>query len=269
LIYSYPDIDVNIRKINKKLLYALAACFFFSASFLQAHTLEKKTGLIIKSQTLSADIKDVPLKDILSQLEIERGLWFKCETSLLGKKVSVRFENLSVEDALNRILVHFNHSLIFKKDGTLIGAYVLENGKAGSLTTIRSNGSAKEATGEPELAIIKQNIPLPGGISYAPGERELFMVEEIAVSREEGKLFTVEENAPPPGGLSYAPGERELFMVEDPVCPPGGGAEVPPKTPEIKVEKSTQLTGDAAPFNQENTEVGQIQKARRPHASIQ
>jgi hypothetical protein len=79
---------------------------------------ESNLYLNIKNQTISADIKNTPLKDIIEEIKHEKGIWFKTEfmrdKSLLNKIISLRLGNVSVKEGLDRILRGINHSLFFK-----------------------------------------------------------------------------------------------------------------------------------------------------------
>ena len=48
---------------------------------------EKIVDLTIKGKTLSAKLKEIPLKDILEKLERETGIWFKSDESVFAEEV--------------------------------------------------------------------------------------------------------------------------------------------------------------------------------------
>jgi len=69
--------------------------------------------------TLTADIEDTPLKSVFDAIRKQKGIRFQTKKGadfLLNEKISVRFRELPMQDALGRILAGMNHCLIFKGD---------------------------------------------------------------------------------------------------------------------------------------------------------
>ena len=85
------------------------------------------------SSTLSAKIERASLKGVIAKIKEEKVIWFKfwfkSSEQLLNEQVSVRFKSLPLQDALERILSGLNHSLIFDKDGDLLGVILLGKSK--------------------------------------------------------------------------------------------------------------------------------------------
>ena len=77
----------------------------------------------------TARIEDAPLETALDRIKEERDIWFQVWSggSLEGKKISVTFSELSIQDGLERILSSMNHSLFFDEAG-VVGVMLL--GKA-------------------------------------------------------------------------------------------------------------------------------------------
>ena len=100
----------------------------------------KRVELNFNHQTLSAKIREAPLREVIATIE-KKGIWFKLwfkgKESVLNEKVSVRFKGLPVKEGLERILSTLNHCLVFDNNGVLSGVILL--GKP-ERTTTRSTG---------------------------------------------------------------------------------------------------------------------------------
>mgnify|MGYP005636514561 CR=1 FL=1 len=71
----------------------------------------------IKDGKMSADIKKVPLKDVLGKLEKEYGLLYEANEMVLKKEVSVRFDDLPLKEGIDKIVYPLNYLIgIGKKD---------------------------------------------------------------------------------------------------------------------------------------------------------
>lgn len=109
---------IVMHKVTKSILTCLViCCLFFSLSTL---TLAQggRIYLDFRNQTLSANIEDAPLRDVLTRIEKKKGIWFKAclkGESSLDEKVSLRFRNLPIQSGLERILSGMNHCLFFEK----------------------------------------------------------------------------------------------------------------------------------------------------------
>jgi ankyrin repeat protein len=84
--------------------------------------------LDFQGATFTAVLEQEPLKKVFEKIQKETGIWFKTPESLLEERVSVQFENLSVQEGIKRILRTMNYSFLFDHDNNLIGAFVF--GKA-------------------------------------------------------------------------------------------------------------------------------------------
>ena len=89
---------------------------------------EETSYLIFEGTTFKANLKDEPIKNIFQKLQKETGIRFTVSEAELDATVSVRFENLSIEKGLRRILHSMNYSFIFDQNSNLIGVFVF--GKA-------------------------------------------------------------------------------------------------------------------------------------------
>lgn len=107
-----------MRKVTKAILAFFATfVLFFSLSTLTLAQ-GRRIYLDFRNQTLSANIEDAPLRDVLTRIKEKKGIWFKAclkGESSLDEKVSVRFRNLPIQSGLERILSGMNHCLFFEK----------------------------------------------------------------------------------------------------------------------------------------------------------
>jgi hypothetical protein len=86
---------------------------------------------LIKNGTISANLKEIPLGEILDQIKEHGNIWFKGDEDLLEEKVSVQFVDLPLEEGVKRILASINHVLLFDANGGLEGLILF--GKANSV----------------------------------------------------------------------------------------------------------------------------------------
>ena len=106
----------------------LVASFLFFAGPRPSQAETKTVELKFNHQTLSAKIREAPLREVIATIE-KKGIWFKLwfkgKESVLNEKVSVRFKGLPLKEGLERILSTLNHSLVFDSNGILSGVILL------------------------------------------------------------------------------------------------------------------------------------------------
>jgi hypothetical protein len=140
----------NIKKALVTIYCGIA--LFLSGLILPNWSIATGVDLVFKEETLSANLDEVPLKEVLEKISREKGIWIKWKGSVLEGKVSLQFRDLYLQDGLRRILAQCNHSLVFNRAGRLIGLYIIGKGKpqtAGILTTKSDDtmpGDDKHAT---------------------------------------------------------------------------------------------------------------------------
>lgn len=82
--------------------------------------------LDFQGNTLSANLEEAPLRDLLDQLKQQRGIWVKgTETVTVEETISVRFADLPIEAAFQRMLSGLNYSLAFDRKGAVVGITLL------------------------------------------------------------------------------------------------------------------------------------------------
>jgi len=113
-------------KIIKTLKVSVLTGTFFLSIISAVPAREGVVDLTVEGEVLSANLKEIPLKDILEKLEREKGIWFKGDKSVFAdKRISVKFTGLSLEGGMKRILASMNYSLLFDKESRLIGVIVI------------------------------------------------------------------------------------------------------------------------------------------------
>jgi hypothetical protein len=204
-----------MSKIIKTLTLFFLTCTFFFSIISAVPAREKVVDLTIKGETLSAKLKEVPLKDILEKLERELGIWFKGDESEFAEMVSVQFKNLSLEDGLRRILAFKNYSLLFDRDTGLVGVIVL--GKSGKTTHsskalkghVAGGSEFKDVQGSSSLgntgsAPVKMkvitNSPPPKNSNAKPIEGKIIKNSPPPENHNAQHIdMTIKKNSPPPG----------------------------------------------------------------------
>jgi len=180
-----------------KLIVTLMICLFFFGVISLVLAGAGDIDLTVEDETLSARLRGIPLKIILEKLERERGIRFRGDSSLLEEEVTVQFTQLPFVEGLKKILTTMNYSLIYGKNGKLVGVIVIGKGRADPGVTTGRDG-------------VVQKIISP------------------AIEQDDARgSFTVIRNIPPPGGyMEVTPEERDKFTVIGNTPPPGGPVEV-------------------------------------------
>jgi len=130
------DMPLCMQKMSRVITpFLWAFVLFFSAPNL-ASAESRSLELNLSEQTLSAKIKEAPLRDVIATMQ-KKGVWFKLwlkdKESVLNERVSVTFKGLPVQQGLERILSTLNHCLVFDHNGHLTGVILL--GKPDKRTT--------------------------------------------------------------------------------------------------------------------------------------
>ena len=124
---------IAMNKVSKLLLALLVASllFFFLSPAIRAQ--EGRIYLDFANQTVSANIREAPLKAVIKKIKSEKGVWFlnwfKGSEFLFDEKVLLRFKNIPVGDAMQRIFSGINHALIFDSQHSIEGVFLF--GKSG------------------------------------------------------------------------------------------------------------------------------------------
>lgn len=194
-----------MKRVVKGLIIYLSSLFFLV--FLCPDRLRGEVvDLEFEGESLSANLNRAPLQTVLDKISKEKGFWFKGGASSFEEKVSAQFTDLSLEDALKRILARCNHSLLFNKNKALVGAIIIGQRTRGLARAegrhVRTEEMIRfqeddELTGfrEPLVEIIEEEPENLNIITapFPPGDA-------VEVTEEEIDNFKATANCPPPGG---------------------------------------------------------------------
>jgi len=114
-----------MKRVNKGWVSCLSTLFLLTFFHLNPAWAEV-VDMQFDGGRLSANLHRAPLRLVLEKMKKEKGISFTASTALLDDTVSVKFANLSLEEALKRILAHSNYSLVFGENEELIGAMIIE-----------------------------------------------------------------------------------------------------------------------------------------------
>ena len=106
---------------------------------------------LIKNGTISANLKEIPLGEILDQIKEHGNIWFKGDEALLEEKVSVQFKDLPLEEGVKRILASINHVLVFDAKGGLEGLILFGKANSGRDKTAGRDGTHKRVSSSTRL----------------------------------------------------------------------------------------------------------------------
>ncbi len=112
------------KLINNK-LYLVVFLFLFVLQPFNLFGNEANFKIEIADGLISADIKDGDMAAVLKEIEKNTGVKIKIVKELEGKKVTLSFMNLDIENALRRILSD-NYVFVFSKDPKSKKEYVLK-----------------------------------------------------------------------------------------------------------------------------------------------
>jgi|GEM_PF-4185703 len=103
---------------------------------------QNEVSIRFEKGMVSADIRKVSLSRVLEVIREEKGIWletgFLKDESLLDEQISLQFQDVPVQDGLERILSGINHCLVFEK-GSIAGVMLF--GKADGSSTYRQRRS--------------------------------------------------------------------------------------------------------------------------------
>lgn len=141
-IMRKPNMPLCMQTISRLITPILCGSILFFSGLNLSSAQPRSVELNLSNQTLSAKIKEAPLRDVIETMEKE-GVWFKLwlkgKESVLDERVSVTFTGLPVQQGLERILSTLNHCLVFDRNGRLSGVILL--GKPDRRTTRSTRGT--------------------------------------------------------------------------------------------------------------------------------
>jgi hypothetical protein len=116
---------IAMNKI-RKLVIIMVVTFWISFALLpQALGRAAEIWLDFEGRTLSAQLSEAPLRQVIDRIKRERLIWIRRVHGSLNERVSVEFEDLSLRKGVERIFSSVNYSLVFDKYGRLAGVFLL------------------------------------------------------------------------------------------------------------------------------------------------
>jgi len=253
----------------RALIIILTLGSFFLSAFTPVPAQAASIDLTFQDDVLSANLKEVRLKDVLERLEREKGISWKVDFSLLEEKITVQFTDLYLHKGVKRILGSMNHSLIFDENERLAcviiigekthdkvtpkGRMVAQNKRTQQNQDVKAEKISGASSGPvPESFKVMRNVTLPGSSSEP--------------TAEEMEKFKVIKNLPPPGGSTQVSEEvLESFKVRKNLPPPGGTPQVSKEALEsLKVRKNLPPPGGAPQVSEEVLESLKVRKNLPP-----
>jgi hypothetical protein len=98
------------------LLYSVGLCTYPEESPQTDSSSGNSLFTKYENDLLSADIKDVPLGDVLQKLSDDTGILFSFPPAVGEESVMVRFSNFTIPDALNKILSSHDRIFIYEEN---------------------------------------------------------------------------------------------------------------------------------------------------------
>jgi len=261
------------RTFHSGLIIAIYSLSLFSFTSVLAADL-----VSVKKGSLSVNIKDTSLLEVARDIEKQSGVWFRGDETLFQERISVTFNDLSLEEGLKRILTNMNYSFMFDTNNKIAGVMVMgegtpagtQPGRPGATpprvatppgtqrrptATVRSRSS----TSTPPTAAVRRpprRAPQPASSSAArPPIPEAFKVPDnspipggpLASDGPLPPAFRTIENAPPPGGPVTTKETPQPSRVIKNAQPPIETDEKPAVSPEgSKQPTSPSSTGEAS-----------------------
>jgi hypothetical protein len=90
-------------------------------SFAEAATMDLDFG----KDRLSATIEESPLKAVIEKIAENEGIWIKGAENLSDQIYSVEFEDVSIREAMERMLEPFNCCYFIDREGELVGVIIV------------------------------------------------------------------------------------------------------------------------------------------------
>lgn len=85
--------------------------------------------LSFSNNTLSVHIVKASMKTVLDRIASKREIWIKGTDRIQDREISVRFESLSLQKALRRILSQVNHCVVMGSGKKVKGVILLSEKK--------------------------------------------------------------------------------------------------------------------------------------------
>jgi hypothetical protein len=125
-----PAFSIPWCRAIRVLPWILAMGLCLAATVSPAYGQAGRIELSMSDQTLSASIRSAPLRDVISRVENELGIWIQGTHHVTDETLSLEFESMRVDKGLDRILSSTNYSLVFDEQGDVLGVILLSSASA-------------------------------------------------------------------------------------------------------------------------------------------
>ena len=115
----------RLRTAEAIVLHFLLISIIFFASIPVTHATAGTISLDFKKEGLSATIEDASLKAVVEKIAQKEDIWIKGAKKLSEDAYSVTFKDLSIRDALERILSSFNYCLFLGRGKKVLGVIIV------------------------------------------------------------------------------------------------------------------------------------------------
>jgi len=212
------------KEKNRGLKVSAFICCLFCGFIWISPAEAKKEAVRFDGPKMSVDIDEIYLKDVFKTINAQKGFWVKGDSSVLDSKISIRFDNLSYQDGLKRILGRINHILLFDGNKEPSGVIIVGGGGSRkSLAGKRSDTKVRRVATSSRRSVDQGDTgdaidgPSPGSDLIRPTEIEI-------------ASMAVDSDVTLPGGpVEVDDQELENFKVEKSMTPPGGVVMVTPE----------------------------------------
>jgi hypothetical protein len=126
----------------------------------------------IADSIVSANLKKAPLQDVIREIKEQSKIWVTGNESLLGEKISVQFNNLTLEKSIGRILINFNHSIVYDEQEEVVGLFIVgkrqrRQTQTRAQTNAQIHTKTRAQTHAPQKPPVRSEI-MPADVSSEP-----------------------------------------------------------------------------------------------------
>jgi type II secretory pathway component GspD/PulD (secretin) len=141
--YKMPDIIKRNKKFVQLFLVVVLICMHAEIAFLEEG---KNDWIQILNGRVSVNVKDVTLASVLARIREKTGIEFILDEDESERNISVSFQSLPIDIALERILFRLNHAFYFNADGQIHKVIIVGAGKSSvALSELEAGQAALES----------------------------------------------------------------------------------------------------------------------------
>ncbi len=162
----------EIHSITKKYTIFALLLFLFLCRNISASIDSIAEGKVkIEDDSISIQVKDITLGKLLKEIEEKVEVEFKLKKSLLEKKVSVSFRELSLSEALKKIIYPLNYSIIRDENGKINKVFIIDQGDPRTIRLdLRGEPFKFKDDGPPDYVPSPKSDGGPPGLNNAPNK---------------------------------------------------------------------------------------------------